>query len=56
MDNYYNYAPHNTKTIKSKPVLDLELDAFDDKTTKVPVGTRHFKVLNDVEYKGNYRI
>ena len=51
MDNYCGYTPGTTKITKSKPVLDIELDDVDDKTTQFPVGTKKFKVINDVEYK-----
>lgn len=51
MDDYNGYAPKTTKTIKSKPLPDLDLRGVDDETTRFPVGTKIFKVFNDVEYK-----
>ena len=44
MDDYYSYAPGTTKTIKSKPVPDIDLDDIDDGSTRFPVGTKIFKM------------
>ena len=50
-DNYYRHTPGATKTIKSKPIPDLDSKDVDDDTTRFLVGTKIFKVFNDVEYK-----
>ena len=52
MDDYYRYSLGTTKTIKSKPIPDLDLEDADDKSTKFPVSKKIFKVFNNVEYKG----
>ena len=51
MDEYYGYAPGTTKTTKSKSVIDSDLSDVDDGTKQYDVGTKIFKVFNDVEYK-----
>ena len=51
MDKYYGYTPGTTKFIKSKLVLDSDLSDVDDGTKKYEVGTKIFKVFNNVEYK-----
>ena len=52
MDEHYGYTPGTTKTINSKPVLDSDISDVDDGTKRYEVGTKIFKVFNDVEYKG----
>ena len=54
MDDCYGYSLETTKTIKSKLLLDLDLKDVDDDTTRFSVGTKLFKVFNDVEYKGSF--
>ena len=52
MDDYYGYTPGTTKRIKSKPVSDSDLQDVDDGTKRYDVGTKIFKIFNDVKYKG----
>ena len=51
MDDYYGYIPENTKTIKSEPLIDLDLKDVDDGTKQYDVSTNIFKVFNDIEYE-----
>ena len=53
MDYYYGYTPGTTKNIKSKPLSDSDLQDVDDGTKRYEVGTKIFKIFNDVEYKGS---
>lgn len=52
MDNYYGCIPRTTKNIKSISLLDLDLKDIDNGTKRYNVGTKIFKVFNDVQYKG----
>ena len=52
IDDYYGYTPDTTKNIKSKPSEIPDMEEVDGKFTKFSVGTKFFKVFNDVEYKG----
>ena len=52
IDKYYGYTPGTTKTIKSKPEELSNMEDIDDNTTQFSVGTKVYKVFNDMEYKG----
>ena len=52
IDEYNGYTPGLTKTIKSKPEELPNMADIDDDSTRFLVGTKVFKVFDDVKYKG----
>ena len=52
IDEYNGYTPGTTKTIKSKPEESPDMADVEDDSTRFVTGTKVFKVVNDVEYKG----
>ena len=48
MDYYYEYSLGTTKTVKSKPIPNLDLDDVDKKTTRFSVDTKILKIFNNV--------
>ena len=51
-DEYTGYTPGTTKIIKSKSEESPDMADVDDDSTRFLVGTKVFKVFNDIEYKG----